>query len=271
MNLDIRNNWRIAGNQPGLEPAEPQELGIGAPREGLYLREDIEIKGNITVISFVKSQMKSASKILVDRLIKKAELLDAGVLQAMMENGKLKTVNPNDRSNTMNVDAQPGAHPQLSPGLPYHSPSVSYRYGRPPTSNYPGQPGHPGYHSPAPQHAVMELPGDAYYHHQDPRISQDTSYLHPQSSPRPTHLSFISNYSGTGSSPEIPQNSRWSDYYQNQIGPRPDSYISDPGEFRMSGLDQKALPRPPSELPAMTEVREDHGPPPPPFSEKEKQ
>jgi hypothetical protein len=263
MNLDIRNNWRIAGNQPGIEAAEPQELGIGAPREGLYLREDIEIKGNITVISFVKSQMKAASKILVDRLIKKAELLDAGVLQAMFHNGKLKTVNPLDRSN---LDAQAGAHSQLSPGLPYHSASVSYRYGRPPSSNYPGQPGYP---SPAPQNVVMELPGDAYYHH-DPHMSQDSSYLHPQASPRPTHMSFISNYSGTGSSPEIQQNARWSDCYQNQIGPRPDSYISDPGDLKVTGLDPKPLPRPPSELPAMDEVGEEHLAPPPPFSEKEK-
>jgi hypothetical protein len=50
------------------------------------------------VNSFVKSQLKAASKVLVDRLIKKAELLDAGVLQAMMEDGKLTTYNPADRS-----------------------------------------------------------------------------------------------------------------------------------------------------------------------------
>lgn len=46
----------------------------------------------------MKNQLKAASKVLVDRLIKKAELLDAGVLQAMMEDGKLRTYNPADRS-----------------------------------------------------------------------------------------------------------------------------------------------------------------------------
>jgi hypothetical protein len=113
MNVDLRNNWRVAGTQPG-EPPERHELGIGAPAEGLYLREDIEIRCNITFVPFVKSQLKAASKVLVDRLIKKAELLDAGVLLAMMENGRLKTVNPADRSHLSTTD------PPISPALPYH-------------------------------------------------------------------------------------------------------------------------------------------------------
>ncbi|KAH8690518.1 hypothetical protein BGW36DRAFT_328352, partial [Talaromyces proteolyticus] len=109
MGIDLRHNYRVAGNQPG-EPPEHRELGINAPAEGLYLREDIEIRCNFTMTGFVKSTLKSATKVLVDRLIKKAELLDAGVLKAMMDQGgKLKTVNPADRSNTLKDE------PQLSP------------------------------------------------------------------------------------------------------------------------------------------------------------
>ncbi|PHH84064.1 hypothetical protein CDD83_2553 [Cordyceps sp. RAO-2017] len=48
LHVDLRNRYRVAGNQPGLEPPDPRpEMGLdalGAPRDGLYLREDIEIK-----------------------------------------------------------------------------------------------------------------------------------------------------------------------------------------------------------------------------------
>lgn len=99
LGIDIRSKWRIAGNQPN-EPRQPKEFLVdGEPENGLYLREDIQIECNLTLISFVKSQMKAASKVLVERLMKKAELLDAGVLEAFMEDGKLKTINPANRSN----------------------------------------------------------------------------------------------------------------------------------------------------------------------------
>jgi len=91
--VDLRYKYQIKGNQPG-EPREPRELGDKAPLDGLYLQEDIEITCNFTMIPFVKKSMKAAAAVLVARLVKKAELLDAGQLQAMIENGRLKTVNP---------------------------------------------------------------------------------------------------------------------------------------------------------------------------------
>jgi hypothetical protein len=136
MGVDLRNKWQVRGNQQG-EPPEPRELGSGAPAEGLYLREDVEIRCNITMISFVKKELKAASKVLVERLVRKAELLDAGVLQAMMENGRLKTVNPAllnlgspGRSTYPSQPLSPdlddealkpdGFSPQNSPIAPYH-------------------------------------------------------------------------------------------------------------------------------------------------------
>lgn len=91
--VEMRNKYQIKGNQPG-EVREPRELGDKAPVDGLYLQEDIEITCNFTMIPFVKKAMKAASAVLVARLVKKAELLDAGQLQALIENGRLKTVNP---------------------------------------------------------------------------------------------------------------------------------------------------------------------------------
>ncbi|EGS21727.1 uncharacterized protein CTHT_0035940 [Thermochaetoides thermophila DSM 1495] len=105
MHVDLRNTYRICGNQPGVEPPEVPEIGLralGAPADGLYLREDIEIRCNVTVMSFVKSQLKKAGGEMVKRIIKKAELLDAGVLQAMIEDGKLRTINPADRTHLPN-------------------------------------------------------------------------------------------------------------------------------------------------------------------------
>lgn len=210
LSIDIRNKWQIAGNQPG-EPSQIAELGIGAPADGLYLREDIEIKCNITMVSFVKAQLKASSKILVDRLIKKAELLDSGALLAMMENGRLRTVNPADRTHTSDpLSHSPMAQPPMSPALPYHSMAQPHQYQRPPSGGHspnrysaqhlapqPLQPQHQ-------QHASIELPGDTYYH--DPRLSPSPAYLQPSHSPHPSHASVHSGYSN---SPDVPQN-RWS-------------------------------------------------------------
>ncbi|KAE8153171.1 hypothetical protein BDV25DRAFT_149810 [Aspergillus avenaceus] len=72
--LDIREKWSVCGNMPG-EPREPVELGIpDAPREGLYLREDVNIRSQIWATAFVKRTLKRAHAVLVDRLIIKADL-----------------------------------------------------------------------------------------------------------------------------------------------------------------------------------------------------
>lgn len=96
--VDLRHKYQIRGNQPGEAP-EPKELGSNAPPEGLYLRTDTQIKCNMTMLSFVKKEQKAASRTMIERMIKKAELIDAGVLQAMFDDtGRLRTTNPNDRS-----------------------------------------------------------------------------------------------------------------------------------------------------------------------------
>lgn len=151
MGVDLRNTYRIAGNQPGFELPEASEIGLkalGVPADGLYLREDIEIKCNVTVIGFVKSQLKKAGGEMVQRIIKKAELLDAGVLQAMIEDGKLKTVNPADRRNTVKS-------PLPSPMSLHHTPSVSYT--PPPPSQSPRLP----YHMARPNSVQAGAPGQS--------------------------------------------------------------------------------------------------------------
>lgn len=202
MNIDLRNRYRIGGNQPGIEPPEHREIGLeklGAPKDGLYLREDIEIKCNIAMVSFVKAQLKAASKEMVDRIIKKAELLDAGVLQGMMQDGRLKTINPNDRStlsadkaysNLVNSPTQSVATPGSPSVPPYGQPggSPSYPpYARPDTASSHGyqvpNPYQHGQGTPPPmgpgkaQAYAMELPGDMQYAQPSPGLQP------PQASP----------------------------------------------------------------------------------------
>jgi hypothetical protein len=227
--VDLRNKWQICGSQPG-EPPETQELGIGAPPEGLYLREDIEIKCNMTMISFVKKEMKAASKILVERMLKKAELLDSGALSAMMDNGKLKTINPADRSSL----AQPPRTPQSPNQQPYTMPSSPMRS--------PALPATQMYHPPKQtrEHdVVMELPGDFY---------------HPQASPNhlaPQDKRYSTASELSGNDPNASDN-RWS--YQS-ASTRPSSYNSS-GGMRSPGLDYNKEYS--SELPTMEETREEH-------------
>ncbi|KAI9695380.1 MAG: hypothetical protein M1820_008675 [Bogoriella megaspora] len=75
LGLDIKDKWTIGGNLPG-EPREPVEMGLGAPKEGLYLREDIDMRSNFMTTSFVKKTLKKSHEKLVARMIEKAHLTE---------------------------------------------------------------------------------------------------------------------------------------------------------------------------------------------------
>lgn len=126
MGVDMRNKYRIGGNQPG-EPKETRELGVDTPQDGLYLREDVEIVCNVPLtMSFVKKEAKAATAIMVQRLTRKAELLDEGKLHAMFEDGKLKTAKP---SGAPTFTDRPLPSPSTIPGspLPLGSPGLPSR------------------------------------------------------------------------------------------------------------------------------------------------
>ena len=252
--VDLRNKWQICGNQPG-EPAVTRELGIGAPPEGLYLREDIEIRCNMTMVGFVKKETQAASKVLVDRLIKKAELLDAGVLHGMMENGKLKTINPADRRTEHRASLSSG---QPSPSQPYAMPMSP---GHSPTypQSQPAQ--HPQGYAPPHQllgqnNTVMELPGDFYHsqpspgllHPADRRASTTSSAASHSPQPQDSRWSHSTSHSPN------PQDARWSHISHSTASSRPSSYAPSEG-MRSPGLDQKGFA---AELPTMEETREEH-------------
>ncbi|KAF2149884.1 hypothetical protein K461DRAFT_230485, partial [Myriangium duriaei CBS 260.36] len=69
--LEIREKWSVGGNELG-EEREVLELGlVGVPREGLYLREDVDMHCNLFLTNFVKKNLKKAHGVLVDRLLVK--------------------------------------------------------------------------------------------------------------------------------------------------------------------------------------------------------
>ncbi|KAL4722130.1 hypothetical protein ACLX1H_010901 [Fusarium chlamydosporum] len=208
LGIDMRNKYRIMGNQPGIEPPEQPELGLeqlGAPKEGLYLRTDVELKANITLMSFVKAESRKASVDMVNRMVKKAELLDAGLLKAMFQDGKLKTYNPNDRSEGSQARGQALQHqstglqetqyviPPMSPGPSYQQPygyqqqqmpqrSPTYHYANPDNAGgqYPQSPyGYPAQTPPPgaqyPQHPSQTPPIGSQYQQQAPPIPPKTN------------------------------------------------------------------------------------------------
>ncbi|KAK3318831.1 hypothetical protein B0H66DRAFT_603396 [Apodospora peruviana] len=269
MNVDMRNKYRIAGNQPGIEPPEPSEIGskqLGIPSDGLYLREDIDVKCNVTMLSFVKAQVKKAGGEMVQRIIKKAELLDAGVLQAMMEDGKLKTINPADRRNTIRrspLGSPTGIyHTTGTPPPPSASPQIPYQIQRPGSINQGNRPGTAGSQqqggaynqltspspygppngamelpasTPAQQNSnsfAVEMPGDFYYSSQ-----QQQQQIGQQSSPRPTAAQPDRNsntLANQGSPDPSSHGGQWSRPDNNSS--RPNSLSTSNSGFQSSGL-----------------------------------
>jgi hypothetical protein len=76
LGLNIKGKWTLGGTLPG-EPKEAVELGLGVPKDGLWLREDVDMKCNVLMTNFVKKTLKKAHATLVERLVEKAHILEA--------------------------------------------------------------------------------------------------------------------------------------------------------------------------------------------------
>ncbi|KAF6240784.1 hypothetical protein HO173_001457 [Letharia columbiana] len=76
MGLNMKGRWTLGGSLPG-EPRQAVEIGLGVPKTGLWLREDVEMKVNVVMGGFVKKTTKKAHSTLVRRLVEKAHIIDA--------------------------------------------------------------------------------------------------------------------------------------------------------------------------------------------------
>jgi len=70
--VEIKSRWLLGGTLPG-EPPKPTELGLGMPKQGLYLQEEVDLKCNFMLTSFVKKNLKKAHAQLVDKMLEKAK------------------------------------------------------------------------------------------------------------------------------------------------------------------------------------------------------
>lgn len=106
MSLDIREKWTVCGALPG-EPEEARELGLNTPRRGLYLREDGEMKCNMLVTSFVRKNLDNSHKVLVERILAKAERIQAQINYNNASASETSSI----RGGTGNIPPfQPGSH-----------------------------------------------------------------------------------------------------------------------------------------------------------------
>lgn len=136
LGLDIRAKWTVGGSLPG-EPKQAEELGLGIPREGLYIREDIKMKCNIMMVSFVKKTFKEAHSKLVDRLVQKAHINEAkaanerlAAAQSPALGNHSPAMTPAQRHVSMYSNASSGhtGSPLGSPGL-QHTPTFGAQHG----------------------------------------------------------------------------------------------------------------------------------------------
>ncbi|KAL1984389.1 hypothetical protein VTN96DRAFT_9168 [Rasamsonia emersonii] len=75
--LEIRAKWQVCGNMPG-EPRAPVELGmekLRIPKEGLYLREDVDLRCSLVLLGMVKKNLKKSHAGLVERLLERTRHL----------------------------------------------------------------------------------------------------------------------------------------------------------------------------------------------------
>ncbi|KAL8788430.1 MAG: hypothetical protein Q9213_001653 [Squamulea squamosa] len=176
LGLDIKDKWTLGGTLPH-EPKEPVEIGLGVPKDGLWLREDVDMKCNIMATGFVKKTLKKAHGTLVERLVEKAHLRETELHNSRLE----------EHNSILSYYSDPRS-PELTSGFPSPNPSQT-RY----SSNSYTNPSHEQHSldyqgslrkAPYPYSPPMESMHRAYV---DPRYSQpppDYKYSQPLLDPR---------------------------------------------------------------------------------------
>jgi len=123
LGVDIREKWSIGGSLPG-EPREHREIGIDLPRDGLYLREDGDLRCSRLTSGFVKKNLDNAHKVLVERILKKASRIEEHL-------DALTSASHRDSILVATPGVQPGSH--LSNSAFIQSP-IQAAFPRPPGS-----------------------------------------------------------------------------------------------------------------------------------------
>lgn len=206
MGLDMKGRWTLGGSLPG-EPRQAVEIGLGLPKTGLWLREDVEMKVNVVMGGFVKRTTKKAHSTLVQRLVEKAHIIEAETHNAGLAEERFRDSYP------------PGFHSGATsppPGMPYqdrtsmHSGSGPYsddqsvvsggsrdRYsytGNPPTSR-PSNPSHSDYSQRPDMKTSNSYPAVAPLFSQPSRPANFAVELPSQSESSPMELDSTQRFS----------------------------------------------------------------------------
>ncbi|KAL8674514.1 MAG: hypothetical protein Q9168_001106 [Polycauliona sp. 1 TL-2023] len=200
LGLDIKDKWTLGGTLPH-EPKEPVEIGLGAPKDGLWLREDIDMKCNIVATGFVKKTLKKAHGTLVERLVEKAHIRETELhnhrLQEHHSNSTPSSYHPDPRKAEM---AYPPPSPDPSPAMRRANAAPNAMQGQP-SMDHRGSLGQAPYPHSAPTEGVLGVQqalADARYSQStldsrfsqgppDPRYSQpppNSRYSQPPPDPR---------------------------------------------------------------------------------------
>ncbi|KAL1839057.1 hypothetical protein VTJ49DRAFT_1921 [Mycothermus thermophilus] len=127
--LNIRERWTVGGFLPG-EPRQPVELGLKVPPTGLYLREDVDMRCNVIMTSFVKKTLKRSHATLVERLKIRAEIAassgTSGNAYASSSNSSGRNSRSSDSSDVSSMTTPRAELDATIPSQPYHPNPLSY-------------------------------------------------------------------------------------------------------------------------------------------------
>ncbi|KAI1329758.1 hypothetical protein F5Y16DRAFT_81099 [Xylariaceae sp. FL0255] len=173
MGTDIRERWTLGGSLPG-EPPEPIELGLGAPREGLYLREDVDLRCNFVMTTFVKKTLKKAHASVMDRICKKAAVVSTSSKSShssnLNNNNHCRFSTASDGTSSSNS----ASHSNITPPPPLMN---NYSH-----QSYNNNQNYGGYYDGkmvTDGHGNGEYQTHPYYHHQASNSIGDGTYHHP--------------------------------------------------------------------------------------------
>ncbi|KAJ4987525.1 hypothetical protein SVAN01_06982 [Stagonosporopsis vannaccii] len=94
LGLDIRAKWSVGGSLPG-EPKEPVDPSMNAPRQGLYIREEVKMTCSSLLLGFVKKTFKDSHSQLVEKLVERAHILESNSANERLQ--ALRNVAPRER------------------------------------------------------------------------------------------------------------------------------------------------------------------------------
>jgi len=153
MGLEIRNKWTLGESKAG----EAVELGLDIPKQGLWLREDVDMRCNVLMTPFVKKTLKKAHKVLVEKLLQVAQLTDKEL------RSELASIGSYGGETLLNVGTNPKG--SISVGsLPLSSnltPTLSHSS----TISSSGVSLNPQHYTPSQQYHLSELPVPSTYFH----------------------------------------------------------------------------------------------------------